>query len=314
MNTANTEELNTITEQHSLTADMAEVEQGQVEEGISHESTLYAEPIAHFGSFTITNSLFTSWIVVFILIIIGIIVKTSIKKIPKGIQNLFELIIEGAESLCDQVTNSRAITNKAFPIVFAVFMFVLINNWIGILPFGGFGLIEVGEHGKTFIPLIRSGTADINGTLPLAILSVIGANIFGIVSIGLWKTINKYVNLNALASIFTKIKKDPSVLMTAPIVFAVGLLELVGEFAKIASLSFRLFGNVFAGEVLLASMGAIMAFVLPTPFLLLEVMVGVIQAFIFAILTLVYYTISSMDHDDHEESHESKEGKLEGAH
>ncbi len=282
-------------------------------EEISHEATLYAEPIAHFGSFTVTNALFTSWIVVFILIVVAVIVKIKIKKIPKGIQNLFEIIIEEAESLCDQVTSSRAITNKAFPIVFAVFMFVLLNNWMGLLPLGGFGLIEMGEHGKMFIPLIRSGTADINGTLPLALLSVIGANLFGIISIGLWKTINKYVNLNALGSIFTKVKKDPSILMTAPIMFAVGFLELVGEFAKVASLSFRLFGNVFAGEVLLASMAAIMAYILPTPFMLLEVLVGVIQAFIFAILTLVYYTISSMDHEEHEESH-SKNGELSEAH
>jgi F-type H+-transporting ATPase subunit a len=312
MNTENTEELNTTTEE------------------ISHESTLFAEPIAHFGSFTVTNALFTSWVVVFILIIIAIIVKTNIKKIPKGIQNIFELLIEEAEKLCDQVTSSRAITNKAFPIVFAVFMFVLLNNWMGILPLGGFGLIEMTEHGKTWIPLIRSGTADINGTLPLAILSVIGANLFGIISIGLWKTINKYVNLNALGSIFTKIRKDPSILMTAPIMFAVGLLELIGEFAKVASLSFRLFGNVFAGEVLLASMGAIMAFILPTPFVFLEVFIGVIQAFIFAILTLVYYTISSMDHDEDEEAKSTesgspdaskeafrdhnKEGELKGAH
>jgi len=272
-------------------------------EEISHESTLYAEPITHFGSFTVTNALFTSWVVVFILIIISIIVRTSIKKIPKGIQNLFEIIIEEAESLCDQVTNSRVITNKAFPIVFAVFMFVLLNNWMGILPLGGFGLIEIGERGKAFIPLIRSGTADINGTLPLAILSVIGANLFGIISIGLWKTINKYVNLSALGSIFTKIKKDPAILMTAPIMFAVGLLELIGEFAKVASLSFRLFGNIFAGEVLLASMGAIIAYILPTPFLFLEIFIGVIQAFIFAILTLVYYTISSIDHEHEEVEH-----------
>jgi F-type H+-transporting ATPase subunit a len=280
-------------------------------EQIAHESTLYAEPIAHFGSFTVTNALFTSWIVVLIIIVVSIIVKFTIKKIPKGIQNLFEIVIEGAEDLCDQVTGNRAITNKAFPIVFAIFMFVLLNNWIGILPLGGLGLVEMGEHGKTFIPLLRSGTADINGTLPLAIMSVIGANIFGIISIGLWKTINKYVNLKALGSIFTKIKKDPSILMTAPIMFAVGILELVGEFAKIASLSFRLFGNVFAGEVLLVSMGAIMAYILPTPFLLLEVMVGVIQAFIFAILTLVYYTISSMDHDEEHEEGESHSKKVE---
>lgn len=290
-----------------------EIPEGGKEE-ISHESTLYAEPIAHFGSFGVTNALFTSWIVVIIIIIIGIIVKTSIKKIPKGIQNIFEILIEGLESLCDQVTNSRIITNKAFPVVFAIFMFVLINNWFGILPLGGFGLIETTEHGKAFIPLFRSGTADVNGTLSLAIMSVLGANIFGIVTIGLWKTINKYVNLNELGSIFKKIRKDPAVLLTAPIMFAIGLLELVGEVSKIASLSFRLFGNVFAGEVLLASMGAIIAYALPTPFMLLEVLVGVIQAFIFAILTLVYYTISSMDHEHEGSEEHSKEGQVSGAH
>jgi len=317
MTTENTtQELNTISEQPSNTVNVEQTELKPATEEVTTESTLYAEPIAHFGSFTVTNALFTSWVVVFIIIIISIAVRISIKKIPKGIQNLFEIILEEAHSLCDQVTNSRVITNKAFPIVFAVFMFVLLNNWMGILPLGGFGLIEMGEHGKTFIPLFRSGTADINGTLPLAIMSVIGANIFGIISIGVWKTINKYVNLSALGSIFTKVRKDPAILMTAPIMFAVGFIELVGEFAKIASLSFRLFGNVFAGEVLLASMATILAYALPTPFLILEVMVGVIQAFIFAILTLVYYTISSMDHEEgHDEnSSHSKEGEVSEAH
>ena len=318
MNTENTvKEINTTTEHNALTSPIQTEGVSPATESYTTESTLFAEPIAHFGSFTVTNSLFTSWIVVFIIIVIAIVVRLKVKKIPKGIQNIFEIVIEGAEGLCDQVTGSRATTNKAFPIVFAIFIFVLLNNWIGILPLGGFGLVEMTEHGKLFIPIIRSGTADINGTLPLAIMSVIGANIFGIISIGLWKTINKYVNLKALGSIFTKIRRDPMILMTAPIMFAVGVLELVGEFAKIASLSFRLFGNVFAGEVLLASMGAIMVYILPTPFLLLEVLVGVIQAFIFAILTLVYYTISSMDHDeDHDEKHEShsKEVELSGAH
>ena len=316
MNSENTvNELNTAQDQHSLATDLKEVEIKPVSNEIQHESTLFAEPIFHIGDFTVTNALFTSWIVVFLLIILSIVIRTKIKKIPKGIQNIFEMIIEGAEGLCDQITNSRAITNKAFPIVFTIFVLVLANNWMGILPFGGFGLVEMGEHGKMFIPLIRSGTADINGTLPLAIMSVIGANIFGIISIGLWKTINKYVNLSALGSMFTKVRKDPTILMTAPIMFAVGFLELVGEFAKVASLSFRLFGNVFAGEVLLASMGAIIAYVLPTPFLLLEVLVGVIQAFIFAILTLVYYTISSTDHEEHDEGEgHSKEGELKVVH
>lgn len=305
-----TEELNTTNEQHSLVTDMKEVEAKPISTEISHESTLYAEPIAHFGSFTVTNALFTSWIVVFILVVLAVILRTKLKKIPKGIQNIFEIIIEGAESLCDQVTNSRAITNRAFPIVFSIFMIVLLNNWMGLLPLGGFGLIEVGEHGKTFIPLIRSGTADINGTLPLAIFSVIAANIFGALSIGLWKTINKYFNFNAMGEIFTKIKKDPFVLMTAPIMFAVGVIEFVAEFAKVASLSFRLFGNVFAGEVLLASMGAILPYLLPTPFMFLELFVGVIQAFIFAILTLVYFTVASLDHDEDHEGEHSKDKEV----
>ena len=275
-------------------------------ESVAHVPTLYAEPIAHIGSFTITNSLFTSWIVVIFIILISIKIRFSLKQVPSGFQNLFESIIEGAEKLADQVTGDRKITNKAFPIVFTVFTIVLLNNWIGIMPFGGFGLVEMTEHGKAFIPIIRSGTADINGTLPLAILSVIGANLFGIFSIGLWKTTNKYVNLKALSEIFKKVRKEPSILISAPIMFFVGILELVGELAKVASLSFRLFGNIFAGEVLLASMGAILAYLLPTPFLLLELFIGVIQAFIFAILTLVYYTIASHDHN---ESHDSKEEK-----
>ena len=268
---------------------------------IIHESTLYAEPIAHVGSFSITNALFTSWIAVFAIIVIVIAIQKSLKEVPKGIQNFFEIVFEGALSLCDQVTNSRKITEKVFPLAFAIFFFVLINNWLGILPLGGFGLLEKTEEGLAFIPFIRSGTADVNATLALAVMSVVGANIFGIVSIGLWKSFNKYVNLKALGSIAIKIRKDPVVLIVAPVTFFVGVLELIGEFAKIASLSFRLFGNVFAGEVLLLSMSAIIAYGLPVPFLFLEIFVGVIQAFIFSILVLVYFTIASQDHDTHDE-------------
>lgn len=272
---------------------------------ISHESTLYAEPIAHIGSMAITNSLFTTWIVVIIVLILTLIIKIKAKLIPKGIQNVFEVLVEGAMDLADQVTGSKKITAKVFPLAFSIFIFVLISNWLGILPLGGFGLVETTEHGRAFIPFIRSGTADINTTLSLGIMSVIGANIFGILSIGLWKMFNKYVNLKAFGEIVTKVRKEPAILISAPIMFFVGILELVGEFAKIASLSFRLFGNVFAGEVLLMSMSAILAYGLPIPFMGLELFVGFIQAFIFSILTLVYFTIAAQDHEEHEE----EEGK-----
>lgn len=270
---------------------------------IKHESTLYAEHIYHIGHLPITNSLLTSWIVVFVILIISIIIKLKLKQIPKGIQNFFEIMISGALSLCDQVTGSRKISKKVFPLVFTIFLFILLNNWLGILPLGGFGLIEKSSEGSSFIPFIRSGTADINTTLALALMSVVGANIFGIMSIGVWKTFNKYINLKSIFGIFKKVKKDPTVLVVSPVTFFVGVLELIGEFAKIASLSFRLFGNVFAGEVLLMSMSALLAYGLPIPFLFLEIFVGAIQAFIFAILVLVYFTIASQDHDEHEEHH-----------
>ena len=270
---------------------------------ITHESTLFAEPIGHIGAFHITNALFTSWIAVGLIVVISILIRISVKRIPGKLQSIFEIILEGAYDLCDQVTGSRRTTEKVFPLVISIFFFVLFNNWIGILPLGGLGVVvNEGTH-SMFAPFVRSGTADINTTIALAVIAVIGSNLFGIVSIGAWNTFNKYVNLKALGGIFTKIRKGPSVLLVAPITFFVGLLELVGEGAKIASLSFRLFGNVFAGEVLLASMAAIFAYVLPVPFLFLEIFVGLIQALIFSMLTLVYFTIASQDHNHDESSH-----------
>lgn len=282
--------------------------QTQVETEPSHESTLYAEPIVHVGSFAITNALLTSWIAVFLIIIISISLRRKIKEIPKGIQNFFEIIVDGALSLCDQITNNRKITNRIFPLAISVFFFVLINNWLGILPFGGFGLIEHGSEGSMFIPFIRSGTADLNTTLALAVITVIGSNLFGAIFIGSWKMFNKYVNLVSIGQIFTKVRKDPTILVVAPINAFVGLLELIGEIAKVASLSFRLYGNVFAGEVLLLSMSALLAYILPIPFLFLEIFVGLIQAFIFSVLLVVYFTIAAEDHTEHEHDEQHAHG------
>ena len=269
-------------------------------EQLSEKVTLYAEPIFHFGSLTITNALLTSWVVVAIIIILSLVLRSKIKTIPGKLQNIFEIVIDGALGLCDQVTNDRALSLKIFPIAISVFFFVLLNNWLGVIPLGGFGIIEKSQEGLSFVPFLRGGTADINTTIALAVMTVFGANIFGVFSIGVWKTFNKYVNLKALGEIFTKIRHEPTVIIVAPITFFVGLIEIIGEFAKVASLSFRLFGNVFAGEVLLVSMAALVAYVVPIPFLFLELLVGVIQALIFSILLVVYFTIASTDHDEHD--------------
>lgn len=270
----------------------------------SHEVTIFAEPVAHIGNFPITNSLLTSWLAVLVIFAFSFALRKKMKKIPGKLQHIFEILIDGALSLCDQVTNNRKLTNKIFPLVFTLFVFILVNNWVGILPFTGSIGMNVIEGGHSvFVPFFRGGTADVNTTLALALMIVLGSNVFGIFVVGLWKTFNKYVNLKVLGSIPSKVRKDPSILLVAPITFFVGLLEFIGEIAKVASLSFRLFGNVFAGEVLLASMAAIFAFILPGPFLFLEVFVGLIQALIFSLLAAVYFTIASTDHSEHEEGH-----------
>ena len=271
---------------------------GATTQEVSHEPTLFAEPVFNLGNFTVTNSLLNSWITVFIIVLISIIIGKKIKKIPKGFQNYAELILEGAYNMADSVTGSRVKTKKIFPIVFALFIFILINNWLGLVPgIGSIGFIETNNEHQVFVPFFRGGTADLKTTLALALFAVFGSNLFGFITVGIWKYFNKFVNIKALAEIPKKIKKDPAIVFVNPIKAFVGLIEIIGEVAKVASLSFRLFGNIFAGEVLLSAMAVIFAFILPIPFMFLEVIVGVIQALIFAMLTLVYFTIASTEEE-----------------
>ena len=256
-----------------------------------HEHTLFAEPLFHFGNFPVTNSLLTSWVAVILIIILSLIIRAKNSKIPGKLQSLVEKIFEGAFGLMDMVTNDRAKSKKVFPIVFAIFVFVLVNNWLGLLP-------GVGSITYNHAPLLRGGTADLNTTLALGLMSVIAANVFGVLVVGGWNYFNKFVNIKTILEIPKKIKKEPTVALVNPINFFVGMIEVISEVAKVASLSFRLFGNIFAGEVLLASISAIFAFGLPLPFMFLEIIVGIIQALIFSVLTLVYFTIASTEHSE----------------
>lgn len=265
---------------------------------VGHESTLFAEPILHVGNFTITNSLLMSWVTVIILVTFfvaaGKKAKKNVSKAPTGVHNFFEVILEQALNMADSVTGERKKTLKFLPIVLALFLFILVSNWMGLLPgVGTIGFIENGEHGKIFVPLLRGATADLNTTLAIALFSVIMSHIFGVITVGVWSHFNKFVNLKAIVAIPKKFKKDPAIIMVNPIKIFVGLIEVISEVAKVASLSLRLFGNIFAGEVLLASMMAISAFLLPLPFMFLELIVGIVQALVFAILTLAFMSIAT---------------------
>lgn len=272
--------------------EIGQTDQNTTQTEILVEHTLFAEPIFHIGDFQITNSLLNSWLVVFVILVLSLGLKAKIKLVPGAAQSALESVIELFFGIFDSVTGSREKTMKFFPLVFTFFVFILLNNWLGILPgVGSIGQV-VEEHGeRIFVPFFRGGTADLNTALALALIGVVASHIFGMFSVGFWNYFNRFINLKALMEIPKKVLKEPTVLIVNPIKVFVGFIEIIGEVAKLASLSFRLFGNVFAGEVLLASMAAIFAFALPIPFLFLEIIVGLVQALIFAMLVLIYLTI-----------------------
>ena len=245
--------------------------------------SLVPEVITEIGGFPLTNT-FLVTIIVSILIITGSVIFSKKKDIvPKGFQNFVEFVIEGLLDLVDGVTGDREQTKKFFPIVATIFILVIMSNWIGLLP--GMGTIGVNRihHGESIlVSFIRSPSADLNLTLALAIFSVLAAQFMGITAIGIKKYAGKF---------FVSPFKKPYFIGTF-----VGLLEIISEFAKIISFSFRLFGNVFAGEVLLLVILSLVPLFLPLPFLFLEVFVGFIQAFVFAMLTLVFFKMATEAH------------------
>ncbi|MBI2638655.1 F0F1 ATP synthase subunit A [Candidatus Peregrinibacteria bacterium] len=247
--------------------------------------TLASETIAHIGSFPIRNSMVMGWIAMAVLIIGAIIFKRrSGRLVPKGFQNFVEVLIEGLFNFFNSITQDRAQTKKFFPIVATIFIFVIISNWMGIFPgVGPIGFYEEHEGLEIFIPYLRSGYADVNMTLALAIISVVATQIYGMVSLGFFHYAGKFF-VNPLKDFIGSF---------------VGLLELISEFAKMISFSFRLFGNIFAGEVLLVVIGFLAPFIAPLPFYGLEIFVGFVQALVFSLLTLVFMKMAVTSHHEH---------------
>jgi F-type H+-transporting ATPase subunit a len=274
--------------------------------------SLSAETIFHVGSFAITNSMFTSTVVGAILIVFAIIVNRSLQTTdrPTGLQNFAEWVIEALFTLVHSITHDLKKTNRFFPLIATFLLFILLNNWFGLLP--GVGTIlktepsdshkveqtthdeqaittvetivheenaEKAEH-KPEPPLFRAGTADLNTTLALALVSIFATQLFGIQAqqLGYFK---KFLNFSS------------------PIMFFVGILELVSEVAKTISFAFRLFGNIFAGEVLLVVIASLIPFGVPLPFYGLELFVGFIQALVFSMLSLVFFNMATIGHDEH---------------
>lgn len=289
---------------------------------------------------SIFTSVLLSTILILFALYANMSIKQTSK--PSGFQNLVEMIVEGLYNLVHSVTNNKAKTEFFLPFIASFFFFILINNWSGLVPgVGTIGIVhgakeekhasasqssllpqafaadssdedheaapdaassdsdhsgedtyavgatdhaeDDGHHGPVFVPFFRPGSADLNTTIALGIVSVFLTQIVGL----------KYLNLGYFKKFIN---------FSSPINFIVGILETVSEFAKILSFAFRLFGNIFAGEVLLvviAFIGGKFLFFAPIPFYGLEIFVGFIQALVFSMLTLVFFNMATISHDDH---------------
>lgn len=237
--------------------------------------SLAAEPIFHIGSFPVTNSMLGALVAAGTLMLVARAVGKRTNDRPGKLQAAAELIVEFLLNLMDSVTHDHAKSKKFFPIVATIFLFIVTMNWFGLVPlFGTIGLHETVEGHKVLVPFFRAGTADLNMTIAIALVAQIAAQVFGVLYVGGRKYLKKFFNPN-------------------PTFTFVGLIEFISEFTKVISFSFRLFGNVFAGEVLLLVISSLAPFIAPIPFYFLELFVGVIQAFVFALLTLVFFTIAS---------------------
>ncbi|MBI4079596.1 MAG: F0F1 ATP synthase subunit A [Candidatus Levybacteria bacterium] len=232
------------------------------------------EVLTTIGSVPVTNTLVNT-IFVDAVIFGGVYAVTkNLKRIPGMFQNAVEYIIETMYNFIYSVANKN--TPKIFPFVMSFFLFILIANWSGLIPgITAMGLKEEGE--KHLIPLMRNLTSDLNATLAFAIISVVVTHYYSIKTIGIGQYLGRYVSIN-------------------PINFFVGVLEIVSEFTKVISLSFRLFGNIYAGEVVLLTTSSMFAFLLPVPFMMLEVIVGLVQALVFSLLTMVFMAILMTPH------------------
>lgn len=258
-----------------------------------------AEEVFSIGSFPVTNSMVTSWIVSLILIsIIKILVGTP-QLVPTKGQLVLESMIGGIRGIIEPIVGKKVFF-PSFWLLSGLFFFILIHNWSGLLP--GVGTIgyghEVNNHFSISKPLIRPGNADLNMTLGLALV----ANICWIYFIV------KYAGIKAIIKDWFGNKADKSEVssvifgLLGIIFLAVGVIEVLSILFRPVSLTFRLFGNVFGGESLLHSMFYLvpqLKWILPVPFYFMEVLIGLVQALVFMLLVSVYIGLIC-NHDEGE--------------
>lgn len=247
--------------------------------------------LGHWFGLPITNTLLMSWVVVLLLATIALVVGRRAAMIPGKFQLLLEMGVSSVFDFVAETLESRDHAKRYFPLIMTLFLFIFVANLLEFIPgVGSIGMIaheaaeaaSEGGHGGGFTPLLRSMNTDLNMTLALAIISFLVIEISGIVMIGFFKYFSR----------FLPIHEFHKGIGNGIIAMFVGIIEFVSELIRLISFSFRLFGNIFAGEVLLAVMAFFVPFVLPVPFMAFEVFVGFMQAAIFSLLTLFFIKLA----------------------
>ena len=334
-----------------------------------------AETLWTIGFFEITNTLFTAWIIIAILVVVAILATRNMRYVPSGLQNVMEAIVEALYTLCVNTVGEKN-GRRFFPVIATIFLYIIVSNWMGLTPLfnavgkiepigaeeqhffdaafvfedtGGFSAIMPGSkeiefhvdedqcagmegdrHEECLVrerkdaiaaaieeadvpddatvgvlaPYFRSVNTDLMSPLSIAIVSAIYVEFWGISSLGFFAYGSRFFNFRRLR------QGNPMGVIDV----AVGFLEIIAEFARLISFTFRLFGNMLAGEVLLLIMTFLIPLLIALPFYGLELFVGAVQAFVFAMLTLVFGALAVTSHDDHEETSHTNSGEVAAVH
>jgi len=258
---------------------------------------LPAEVVFHLFGFPITNSILGAWLTIIVLVVFSYAVTRRLKLIPARLQSMFEFALGSLLNFCQSVAGEKN-GRRFFPVVATIFLFVAFNAWLSLIP--GFGSIEIinaeGEH----VHLLRGANTDINMPLALALVSFVFVEYFGLRSLG-FRYLGKFFNVGqffrGLGQLLRgRLRAGLSGLFTGAIDIFVGILEAMSEFIRIVSFTFRLFGNMTAGEILLLIAAFLIPWVFALPFYGLELLVGFVQALIFGGLTLVFFTLAVVHH------------------
>jgi len=258
--------------------------------------------LVRIGKFAITNSMLVTWIVAAAIIVFAQLATRKIKAVPSGAQNFWEWLVQSLYEFLEGIIG-RDLVKKTFWFFATIFIFILFVNWFGLIP--GVGTIGWGHHDPTTgtfhvdQPLLRGGNADLNMTTAMAAIFFVLWVVWAIQANGVGGFLLHIFGPKGDMSGFMK-------LIMIVVFFMVGWLEVVSILFRPISLSFRLFGNVYAGESILEAMSTMipaLSWLIPIPFYFMELLVGLVQALVFMLLTAVFTLLIAQHEPGHEPQH-----------